>query len=162
MSANYQAICAFLYREARFLDDRQWDEWLDCYHLDAEYWMPAWTDDDDLVTDPHSEVSLIYYPNRQGLEDRVYRIRTERSSATMPEPRTNHAVNNVEVLEQREGQLDLRFNWQTLSHRNRKTMQFFGTSFYTLDVSGAAPKILKKKIILKDDYIHQVIDVYHV
>ena len=80
----------------------------------------------------------------------------------MPEPRTNHAVNNVEVLEQREGQLDLRFNWQTLSHRNRKTTQFFGTSFYTLDVSGAAPKILKKKVILKDDYIHQVIDVYHV
>ena len=32
----------------------------------------------------------------------------------------------------------------------------------TLDISGAAPKILKKKIVLKDDYIHQVIDVYHV
>ena len=162
MSYDYQTICAFLYREARHLDDRQWDEWLECYHPSAEYWMPAWTDDDDLVTDPQSHISLIYYPDRKGLEDRVYRIQTERSSATMPEPRTGHAVNNVEILEERGDQIDLRFNWHTLSHRNQKTLQFFGTSFYTLDVSGDAPKILKKKIVLKDDYIHQVIDVYHI
>jgi benzoate/toluate 1,2-dioxygenase beta subunit len=28
MSFDYQRICAFLYREARLLDERQWDEWL--------------------------------------------------------------------------------------------------------------------------------------
>ncbi len=162
MSADMHAICAFLYREARLLDDRQWDEWLACYHPQVEYWMPAWTDDDELVEDPQSQISLIYYPDRLGLEDRVYRIRTERSSASTPEPRTGHAINNVEILAHREGEIDLRFNWHTLCHRNRKTSQFFGTSFYTLDVSGEAPLILKKKIVLKDDYIHQVIDVYHV
>jgi benzoate/toluate 1,2-dioxygenase beta subunit len=32
----------------------------------------------------------------------------------------------------------------------------------TLDTAGETPKILKKTIVLKDDYIHQVIDVYHV
>jgi benzoate/toluate 1,2-dioxygenase beta subunit len=66
------------------------------------------------------------------------------------------------VLETREGKVDLRYNWHTLSHRYQQTAQFFGTTFLTLDVSGEAPKILKKKIVLKDDYIHQVIDVYHV
>ena len=51
--------------------------------------MPAWDDDDRLTEDPQSEISLIWYGDRGGLEDRVFRIRTERSSATsLPEPRT--------------------------------------------------------------------------
>lgn len=162
MSAGYQEICAFLYREARLLDDRQWDEWLACYHDDVEFWMPAWTDDDELIVDPQSQISLIFYPDRKGLEDRVYRIRTERSSATMPEARTSHAVNNVEVLEQRRDEVDVRFNWHTLSHRTQRTTSFFGTSFYTLDFSQGTPLITKKKIVLKNDYINQVIDVYHI
>ena len=40
---NFEKITAFLYKEARFLDDREWENWLECYHEDAMYWMPAWT-----------------------------------------------------------------------------------------------------------------------
>lgn len=159
---SYAEICAFLYREARLLDDREFDEWLECYSEAVEYWMPAWTDDDGLTTDPQTQISLIYYANRKGLEDRVYRLSTERSSASTPEARTAHFVGNVEVLDTREGSVDLRYNWSTLAHRYQQTQQFFGTTFLTLDTTGEAPKILKKKIVLKDDYIHQVIDVYHV
>lgn len=158
---SYRQVCAFLYREARLLDDRAFDEWLSCYSEQCEYWMPAWTDDDALTTDPHSEISLIYYGNRKGLEDRVYRLKTERSSASTPEARTSHFIANVELLETCEDRIDLRYNWHTMSHRYQQTAQFFGTSFVTLDIVGETPKILKKKIILKDDYIHQVIDIYH-
>lgn len=159
---SYQDICAFLYREARLLDDRRFEEWLTCYAPEAEFWMPAWTDDDELTTDPHSQISLIYYADRHGLEDRVFRLKTERSSASMPEARTAHFIGNVEVLDTREGAIDLRYNWHTLSHRYQQTAQFFGTNFLTLDVTGGTPLILKKKVILKDDYIHQVIDIYHI
>jgi len=159
---SYQDICAFLYREARLLDDRRFDDWLACYAPDVEFWMPAWSDDDELTTDPHSQISLIYYADRHGLEDRVFRLKTERSSASMPEARTAHFISNVELLDTREGAVDLRYNWHTLSHRYQQTAQFFGTNFLTLDVSGEAPMILKKKVILKDDYIHQVIDIYHI
>lgn len=159
---SYQDICAFLYREARLLDDRALGEWLDCYAEGVEYWMPAWTDDDALTTDPHSQISLIYYGNRKGLEDRVYRLKTERSSASTPEARTSHFIANIEVLDTRADAIDLRYNWHTLSHRYQQTQQFFGTTFVTLDTAGETPKILKKTIVLKDDYIHQVIDVYHV
>ncbi|MDY7114783.1 benzoate 1,2-dioxygenase small subunit [Halomonas sp. SSL-5] len=162
MSLSYQEIQAFLYREARLLDDRQWDEWLECYSKDAEFWMPAWDDDDQLSRDPHSEISLIYYPNREGLEDRVYRIKTERSGASTPEPRTTHLVSNIEVLKEEGDTLELRFNWHTLVHRYKKTLEFFGSSFYTLDVSGEQPLIKRKVVQLNNDYIHQVIDVYHV
>jgi benzoate/toluate 1,2-dioxygenase beta subunit len=159
---DLEQIRSFLFREARLLDDRQWDEWIKLYSPDASFWMPAWDDDDRLVEDPQQHISLIYYPNREGLEDRVFRIKTERSGASTPEPRTSHNISNVEIVGKRDGELDLRFNWQTLSHRYKKTDSFFGTAFYTLDTRGDEPQILAKKVVLKSDYIHQVIDIYHI
>ena len=159
---DIEQVRAFLYREARLLDDRQWDEWIKLYSPKASYWMPSWDDDDQLVEDPQQHVSLIYYPNREGLEDRVFRIKTERSGASTPEPRTSHNISNIEIVGERDGELDLRFNWHTLSHRYKKTDSFFGTAFYTLDTSADEPRILTKKVVLKSDYIHQVIDIYHI
>lgn len=162
MSATLETITAFLHREARLLDDREWDEWLTCYSPTASFWMPAWDDDDQLVDDPQSQVSLIYYCNRDGLEDRVFRIKTERSGASTPEPRTCHFIANVEIVDERDGEADVRFNWHTLSHRYKETNSFFGTSFYTVDTRGDRPLITAKKVVLKNDYIHQVIDIYHI
>ncbi|QAA98388.1 MULTISPECIES: benzoate 1,2-dioxygenase small subunit [Agrobacterium tumefaciens complex] len=162
MSVSYETVCAFLYREARLLDDREWDEWLTCYAADVEYWMPAWDDDDRITEDPHSQISLIYYPSRDGLEDRVFRIKTERSGASTPEPRTSHNVANVEILEVRDGEIDARYNFHTLNHRYKVTDHFFGTIFVTLRESSEGLLVSNKKIVLKNDYIRQVIDVYHV
>jgi benzoate/toluate 1,2-dioxygenase beta subunit len=156
-----ETVRAFLYREARLLDDRQFDEWLECYHPDSEFWMPAWDVDDQLTQDPLNEISLIYYDNRGGIEDRVFRIKTDRSSATsLPEPRTGHNVTDVEVLSNDGSKVEVRFNWFTLYFRYNTTYTYFGTSFYTIDLSGPQPVILKKKVVLKNDYIHHVVDVY--
>ena len=162
MTISLEAARAFLYREARLLDDRAWDEWLTCYAPDVTYWMPAWDDDDRLTEDPQSQISLIYYPDRDGLEDRVFRIKTERSGASTPEPRTSHNVTNAELLATRPGEIDVRYNFHTLSHRYKVTDQFFGTMFVTLREDEGQIIISAKKIVLKNDYIRQVIDVYHV
>lgn len=160
--SDYERICQFLYQEARFLDDEQWDQWLQCYAEDASFWMPAWDDDDRLTEDPQQEISLIYYPNRQGLEDRIFRIKTERSSATMPDTRTSHQISNVEI-ERTEGQkIWLRFNWNTLSFRYKTVYNYFGMSKYVIDFEGETPRILSKYVVLKNDYINQVIDIYHI
>lgn len=159
---SIEQIAGFLYREARLLDDRQWDEWLTCYTPGATYWMPAWDDDDQLTQDPQSEISLIYYPNRQGLEDRVFRIKTERSGASTPEPRTSHFIGNIEVVGPEGEGTKVRYNWQTLSQRYNATTTFFGTAFVTLVGEGHDLRIAAKTIILKNDYIPQVIDIYHI
>ena len=52
MSLSYHDIEQFIIREARFLDDREWDKWLECYHEDVTYWMPAWDDRDRLTELP--------------------------------------------------------------------------------------------------------------
>lgn len=162
-SLTFDQIAAFLYAEARALDDRQWDHWLTFYRDDCDFWMPAWDDFDKLTEDPTTEISLIYYADKSGIRDRVFRIQTDRSSATsLPEPRTNHNLSNIEVLEQKDGIIKLRFNWNTLSYRYAATDQHWGTSFYTLDVNGDRPLITSKKIVLKNDHIHHVIDVYHI
>lgn len=161
-SVDGGAVRAFLYREARHLDDRQWEQWLELYASDVEYWMPAWDDDDRLTEDPRSQISLIYYPNRDGLEDRVFRIQTERSSASMPEPRTSHMLANVEVLAERGDAVDVRYNFHTLSHRYKTTDHYFGTAFVTLRKAGDGNFLVaRKKIVLKNDYIRQVVDIYH-
>jgi benzoate/toluate 1,2-dioxygenase beta subunit len=153
----------FLYREARALDDKDWDAWLALYAPDVEFWMPAWDDDDRLTEDPQTEISLIWYGHKGGLEDRVFRIRTERSSATsLPEPRTAHNISNVELLEQAGGMVNLRCNWVTFSYRYKTTDTNFGTSFYSIDTTGKTPLIRRKKVVLKNDYIHHVVDIYHV
>jgi benzoate/toluate 1,2-dioxygenase beta subunit len=153
----------FLYREARYLDDRDWDAWLSLYADDVEFWMPSWDDDDELTEDPQTEISLIWYGHKGGLEDRVFRIRTERSSATsLPEPRTSHNISNVEILKQDGGVMELRFNWVTLSFRYKTTDTYFGTSYYTIDTTGMTPMIRRKKVVLKNDYIHHVVDIYHI
>lgn len=162
MTMTIDQVEAFLYREARLLDDKQWDEWLTCYAPDAVFWMPAWDDDGEMTRDPEREISLIYYANRGGLEDRVFRIKTERSSASMPEPRTGHHLSNVEIVSQAGHEVCVRFNWHTLSYRYNMTDSYFGMSTYTLDVSGAQPLIKRKCVVLKNDYIHHVIDVYHI
>jgi len=156
-----EQVRAFLYREGRLLDERDFDAWLECYHPDSEFWMPAWDDADQLTEDPQSEISLIYYDNRGGIEDRVFRIKTDRSSATsLPEPRTGHNITDVEIVSRDGDQLEVRFNWFTLYYRYNTTDTYFGTSFYTLDVSGPSPVIRRKKVVLKNDYIRHVVDVY--
>ena len=158
---DIEAVSQFLYQEARFLDDEQWEDWLQCYAPNAVFWMPAWDDDDQLTQDPQSEISLIYYPDRQGLEDRVFRIKTERSSATMPDTRTSHNISNIEIMERNGSVLTVRFNWNTLSFRYKTTYSYFGMSKYVIDFSADRPQILNKYVVLKNDYINQVIDIYH-
>ncbi|AZD37027.1 Benzoate 1,2-dioxygenase beta subunit [Pseudomonas chlororaphis subsp. aurantiaca] len=161
MSISHDTVRDFLYREARYLDDKDWDSWLELYAADATFWMPSWDDNDQLTEDPQREISLIWYGSRCGLEDRVFRIKTERSSASIPDTRTSHNLSNIEVLEQADGLCKVRFNWHTLSFRYKTVDSYFGTSFYTLDMRGENPLIRAKKVILKNDYVRQVVDVYH-
>ncbi|MGZ0702996.1 benzoate 1,2-dioxygenase small subunit [Pseudomonas piscis] len=161
MTISYDVVRDFLYREARYLDDKDWDRWLELYAPDATFWMPSWDDNDQLTEDPQREISLIWYGNRSGLEDRVFRIKTERSSASIPDTRTSHNLSNIELLEQGGGLCKLRFNWHTLSFRYKTVDSYFGSSFYTLDLRGENPRILAKKVILKNDYVRQVVDIYH-
>ena len=157
---SLESVQSFLFQEARAQSEKRWEDWLAFYAEDAVFHMPSWDDDAQLTSDPQSEVSLIYYPNRQGLEDRVFRIETDRSSATIPDTRWNRSITNVEILKQGEGSVEVAFNWTTHTYRYHQTDVYFGSAVCRLDTRGPQPLIKHKYVLLKNDYIHHVLDVY--
>ena len=163
MSHDHREVEQFLYREARYLDDREFDKWLECYAPDAEFWMPSWDDDDTLVTDPQTRdlADLLQQPRRPGgpgLPDQDRPVQRDQPARAAHQPqhlqrRDRGAASDV---------VEVRFNWLTLYYRYQNIDPYFGTSFYTIDFTGAEPLIKKKKVVLKNDYIHHVVDIYHV
>ena len=156
-----EAAVELVDREGILLDDKDWDAWLALYAEDAEYWIPAWDDEHTTTGDPNRELSLIYYASRAGLEDRVYRIRTELSLASNPLPRTVHMTSNHRV-EDEEGQVRVRSNWATHSYRHQTAHTFFGTQTHRLRRDGGRLRIAARKIIVANDRIPNVLDIYSV
>ena len=159
---SQESIQQFLFQEARALDERRWNDWLAFYAPDVEFYMPSWDDDGGLTTDPQKEVSLIYYPSRSGLEDRIFRIETDRASSAIPDTRINHSLSNIEVLSQDEKSVKVRFNWTTHAYRYQIVDIYYGFSEYTIDTSGDKPVIKRKYVVLKNDLVHHWLDIYHI
>lgn len=148
--------------EGWYLDQRDWDSWLNLYATDATYWLPCWLDDDTYTRDPNREMSLIYYNNRTGLEDRIYRIRTEQSLASLPLPRTCHMVSVAAAAVVEDGLIEVKSSWTVHCYKLGKTHVFFGNQTHQLRGDGDALKIVLRKTILLNDVIPNSLDVYHV
>jgi 3-phenylpropionate/cinnamic acid dioxygenase small subunit len=164
MPQNLTQACAdLLYTEARRLDQRDWDGWLDLYLPEATFWIPMWDTEYELTTDPQSQLSLMWYGDRSGLEDRVFRIRTGMSSASVPLPRTSHLVGNVQASEQANGDFAVTASWQVTYYKHKITNFFAGHYEYTLrPQDDGSLRIARKKIIVINDLIPQVLDFYHI
>ena len=87
------AVAAFLYREARLLDERRFEQWRDLFAADGVYWVPARAGQ----TDPLHEVS-IFYDDPAMMAARIRRLRHPRIHAETPESRAVRSVSNIEVL----------------------------------------------------------------
>lgn len=160
-----EAATEVLHREAAALDEQRWDDWLALFAPDCEYWVPMWRDEEHLTGDPRTELSHIYYANRAGLEDRVQRIRSRRSPASMPIARTTHLVSNVLLVDPPAAdRLRVRSSWA--SHvfvpRARESHAFFGHSLHELAFRDGGWLIARKKVVLQNDYIPTMMDVYYI
>ena len=159
MNDPWNSVTRFLAREALLLDNRDWDRWLGLYDANAEYWVPAWTDSGELTDDPKRHVSLIYYGNRGGLDDRVYRLRSGKSAAGNLEVRTSHQSQLLEVSEDG-GLIKARSNWTTHALINSEIAVFFGWADYSLRSVDDSYLILRKKTALLNDRPDTVLDFY--
>ena len=73
------AIEQFLYREARYLDDREFEKWLDCYADDVVIWDETFIPDNQLqvedrahrVSRPDHQVSIWYLRTRDSIEEAI-------------------------------------------------------------------------------------------
>ena len=90
----------FLYREARLLDERCFDEWLTLLSDDIHYWMPirrtVTRDNIDLEFTKPGGMSY-FDDNKTDLVLRIEKLATGFSWAEDPPSRTRHFVSNVEI-----------------------------------------------------------------
>jgi len=158
--------CAeLIYREAAYLDEKRWDEWLALYSEDAEFWLPAWDAGANPTSDPQSQLSLIYYSGRAGLEDRIWRIRSGKSLASDPLIRTCHMIANVRLDGAgAERQSRVNSHWQVHVYRpaQRRASSYFGFYEHVLRHGPDGFRIARKKIILLNDEVETVLDINHV
>ncbi|MGB7098502.1 MAG: aromatic-ring-hydroxylating dioxygenase subunit beta [Xanthobacteraceae bacterium] len=82
-----------LEREARFLDQLRYDDWLSMYASECVYWVPSTPN----AGDPRREIAIMF-DDRRRLEDRIYRMRTGFAWSQAPASRTVRLVSNVEVF----------------------------------------------------------------
>ena len=81
---------AFLYTEARLLDERRYQDWLTLFTADGLYWIPS-----DENADPRDATSIMYDDAAQR-ERRIYQLGL-RHLAQDPPSRTIHYLTNVET-----------------------------------------------------------------
>ncbi|MDF0605077.1 anthranilate 1,2-dioxygenase small subunit [Neisseriaceae bacterium TC5R-5] len=153
----------FLFNKAELCDRQAWDEYLELFDEQCEFHIPQWDSEHQYTADPKREMSLIYYANRSGLEDRVYRIRTGKSAASTPMPRTQHQISNVRIRAGgADGELQVQANWSTLFYRFQASGHFYGYVTYQLKPHQDSWKITRKHIVLLNDTINAGLDFYHV
>lgn len=158
-----QSVTELLFCEALYVDEKRWADWLALFDPQAEYWVPSWDSDNELTTDPQTEISLIYYGDRTGLEDRVFRLRTGRSAASTPMPRTCHVVSNILATPGADGTCCVSASFVTHLFRRNAEQHFFGRYDYLLVPSeDGGWRIRKKKIVVLNDLIDTVLDIYSV
>jgi benzoate/toluate 1,2-dioxygenase subunit beta len=165
MSNDLADATALLGLEAMLLDEQDWDAWLALYEEDAEFWMPAWKSESQPTADPLRELSMIYYAGRAGLEDRVQRIRSGKSVASTPLRRTAHMVGNVMLVDKSggdDGVLSVKssFNVHVYDTRAKTQHVFFGRTTHGLVRRDGALRIRRKKVILANDCIPTMLDIY--
>jgi benzoate/toluate 1,2-dioxygenase beta subunit len=142
---DLRAIEQFVYKEARLLDARRFEDWLALFAEDAVYWVPAGHDD----IDPTQHVSVIY-DTLAGMQKRVGRLNSGFAYSQEPASRTHRLISNVEVVGDAEDGQAIEVSAMMLLvelSRHRQTIHSARCEF-RLRRQGDSWKIARKKVNL--------------
>jgi 3-phenylpropionate/cinnamic acid dioxygenase small subunit len=139
----------FLVHEARLLDERRFEEWMELFTPEGYYWAPSRPDQQD----PWTEVSLMF-DDREIMQNRIGRLRHPKIYAQMPHSRATRQVSNVGIdsVDEASGEMTVRsvlfmFEYRpTLPHPIERL--FAATCFHRLRSEGAGFRIASKKVQL--------------
>jgi 3-phenylpropionate/cinnamic acid dioxygenase small subunit len=141
----------FLYREARFADENDYDAWEALWTDDALYWVPA----NGADIDPGRQMSIIY-DNRSRISTRLKQVRTGRRYAQAPPSRLRRLISNIEILGGRTNiaggtDLEVGANFLVIESRARGNEIWGGRTTYRLRRDGTGLRLAYKKVVLVDN-----------
>jgi len=145
MELNFREIEQFIYREARLMDDHEYDAWLKLWTADGVYWVPSGRDDGD----PRWEVSLIHesYPQ---IVKRIGRMMGNKAFAQDPPSRLRRVVANIEIDTDGGGNGDIvtASNFVLGDLRKHQETHWIGRTIHRLRRVDGILKMAHKKVIL--------------
>ncbi|MEL0083500.1 MAG: aromatic-ring-hydroxylating dioxygenase subunit beta [Gammaproteobacteria bacterium] len=154
-----QEASEILYQEGLTLDRQNWDDWLSLFTDDCELWIPSWITEHEQITDPQSEISLLYLNGKNYLKERTDRVLKGASPASVPMPRTCHSVSNILIEDFSTDSMQVQSVFRVDYYHHKKCYALFGHYQHQL-VQRDGWKIHRKKITLMNDLISEVLDVY--
>lgn len=143
--ATRDRIAEFLFLEARLLDERRFEDWIELFTEDGYYWAPARHDQEN----PHDEASL-FFDDRGLMRIRVRRLRHPRIHVQTPPSRTCHIVTNlmIDAADEDAGIFDATSCFLVLEYRRDNQRVFGGRYNHHLMRHGESFRIATKKATL--------------
>ena len=132
-------VAAFIYQEARLLDEKRFDEWYELFAEDGHYWVPAAPGQ----ADPHLHNSLAY-EDRFLLKLRVERLKSPQAFSQQPPSRCHHVLQAPEVESLAE--LKLRTSFSYTETRGDESQHYAATAWHTLVARDGELKIKLKRV----------------
>ena len=139
------AVEAFLYREARLLDDHRFEDWLALFADDGLYWIPAQPGQ----TDRFGAASIVH-EDRTVLRMRVRRLSHPRAWSLTPQPRSSHLLGNIDVAPADGGEIETVASLQVAIYRDGDRTRYDGRQTVRLRPNGGDFAIALKRIDLID------------
>jgi benzoate/toluate 1,2-dioxygenase beta subunit len=140
-----QELEQYLYREARLIDEKRWDEWAGLFVEEGEYWVPASRGQPD----PDNHVSLVY--ERSLLRDiRLKRYNHPNAMSLQPQPYSVHLISNVmlDSYDEDSGLCVVNSRFIMLEYRRNEQLTYGGATTHTLEAAGESWRIRMKKVEL--------------
>ncbi|MGA8057239.1 MAG: aromatic-ring-hydroxylating dioxygenase subunit beta, partial [Candidatus Binataceae bacterium] len=131
-------------REARLLDDGEFERWLEVFSRECIYWIPL-----RRGNDPRREVTVEFHDRRR-LMDRVARLRTGNAYSQIPPTRTCHLLSNLEIFASSADELAARANFVIQTYRLGIHRALAGWCGYLFVQEDGTWKITLKQINLID------------
>ena len=140
-----QALIDFVVREARLLDDKRYDEWLDLWTEDGIYWVPLTPEQSDGV---HHNSHL--YEDKLLRTLRVERLKSPRAYSQQPPSRALHVLQapTIEASDIAAQRFVLRTPFHYSEAQGDDIQSFVGTAFHHLVREGAALRLRLKRVDL--------------
>lgn len=136
-------VAQLLYREARLLDERLFDEWLAQYTAQCMLWVPAQPE----PVDPRLATG-IYLDDRRRMGDRVAMVRTGHLHAQTPPSRTRRMLTNAEQwVDAQTNCVVARANLVIWEHRKGQTRAWPGYEVVETTRSTTGSLLIANKII---------------
>lgn len=140
-------VTRFIYREARFQDEHDYDAWEALWADDGIYWIPA----NGVGGDPEQEMSLVY-DNRSRIALRIRQLHTGKRHTQLPQSRLRRLVSNIELLSGEEDTIRVAANAVVYESNSRGETVWPSRNEYVLRrVNGELRMSLKKVVLINND-----------